>query len=134
MKRTSLCVASACALLTACGGGSGGGGGGGGGGGTVPPPPAPPTADTQLRPLITTLGLTGDPSTGRNLPSISDPLPQLGMKLFFSKSLSGDFDTACASCHHHPRSAAATACRCPSARVPRTRSCSGRAGAIRRAR
>jgi cytochrome c peroxidase len=66
----------------------------------VPPPPAPPTADTQLRPLITTLGLTGDPSTGRNLPSISDPLPQLGMKLFFSKSLSGDFDTACASCHH----------------------------------
>src|SRR5690606_40245218 len=29
-----------------------------------------------------------------------DPLPRLGKLLFFSKSLSGDFDTACASCHH----------------------------------
>ena len=45
-------------------------------------------------------GLTGDPSQGRTLPSINDPLPQLGKKLFFSKSLSGDLDTACASCHH----------------------------------
>ena len=78
-------------------------GGSGGGGGSVPPPPPPPpqpTADTMLRAAIARNGLTGDPSDGRSLPSISDPLPQLGMKLFFSKSLGGDLDTACASCHH----------------------------------
>lgn len=77
---------------------------GGGGGGSAEPPPPPvepqPLIDTQLRQLIEALELTGDPSTGRNLPSIDDPLPRLGRKLFFSKSLSGDFDTACASCHH----------------------------------
>src|SRR5690606_35450837 len=41
-----------------------------------------------------------DPSAGRDLPSIDDPLPRLGKLLFFRKSLSGDFDTACTSCHH----------------------------------
>ncbi|MDJ0919320.1 MAG: cytochrome c peroxidase, partial [Woeseiaceae bacterium] len=50
--------------------------------------------------MIAAQGLTGDPTTGRDLPSINDPLAQLGKLLFFSKSLSGDFDTACASCHH----------------------------------
>ena len=78
---------------------------GGGGGGTPPPPPivSPPppvTIDDEVRDIITAKGLTGDPTTGRGLPSISDPLAQLGKLLFFSKSLSGDFDTACASCHH----------------------------------
>ncbi len=56
--------------------------------------------DNQLRPLIATLGLTGDPSAGRTLPDIEDPLSQLGKALFFSKSLGGGFDTSCASCHH----------------------------------
>lgn len=56
--------------------------------------------DNQLRPMIRALGLTGDPSAGRNLPGIDDPLAQLGKALFFSKSLGGGFDTACASCHH----------------------------------
>ena len=54
----------------------------------------------MLRPILAAQGLTGDPTTGRNLPDISDPLAQLGKKLFFSKSLSGDLDVACASCHH----------------------------------
>ena len=77
---------------------------GGGGGGAAPTsPPSPPgvgSTDTMLRNMIAAEGLTGDPSQGRALPSISDPLAQLGKKLFFSKSLSGDLDTACASCHH----------------------------------
>ena len=87
------------AALAACGGGGSGGGGGGGGGGNAPPPPSG-TVDEQLRALIDELGLTGDPAAGRELSSIGEPLPQLGKLLFFSKSLSGDFDTACASCHH----------------------------------
>lgn len=77
--------------------------GGGGGGGMSPPPappPAQPTLDDLVRSVITAKGLSGDPASGRNLPSINDPLAQLGKLLFFSKSLSGDMDTACASCHH----------------------------------
>jgi|TARA_B110000483_G_scaffold216241_1_gene267571 cytochrome c peroxidase len=56
--------------------------------------------DLQLQAIILEQGLTGSPETGRNLPSINDPLPQLGKMLFFSKSLGGDMDAACASCHH----------------------------------
>lgn len=56
--------------------------------------------DTQLHSLIAQQGLTGDPSRGRNLPSINAPLAQLGKKLFFSKALGGDKDSACVSCHH----------------------------------
>ncbi len=87
-------------LLAGCGGGGGGGGGGDrddDGGGVSPPISA---LDRDLRNIIAEEGLTGDPTTGRNLPSINDPLAQLGKLLFFSKSLSGDMDTACASCHH----------------------------------
>ena len=86
-------------LFTGCGGG-------GGGGPTPPPPQSPPPlppvsgVDADLQTIIAAEGLTGDPTTGRDLPSINDPLAQLGKVLFFSKSLSGDFDTACASCHH----------------------------------
>ena len=79
--------------------GCGGGGGGGSPPASAPPPPAA-TIDDTLRSVITSQGLTGDPTQGRTLPSISEPLAQLGKKLFFSKSLSGDLDTACASCHH----------------------------------
>ncbi|MFL2546990.1 MAG: cytochrome-c peroxidase [Candidatus Rariloculaceae bacterium] len=66
-----------------------------------PPAPEPPEAiDVELRSLITQHELTGAPDAGRNLPSIDDPVPQLGKLLFFSKSLGGGFDTACVSCHH----------------------------------
>jgi cytochrome c peroxidase len=56
--------------------------------------------DDELRQHIETRGLTGDPTTERELPHIQDPLAQLGKLLFFSKALSGDVDVACASCHH----------------------------------
>ncbi|PKF49328.1 cytochrome C peroxidase, partial [Enterovibrio nigricans] len=57
-------------------------------------------AQTQLDGIISSLNLAVDPTAGRTIPNINDPLPQLGKKLFFSKSLSGDLDVACASCHH----------------------------------
>jgi cytochrome c peroxidase len=55
--------------------------------------------DAQLRAVIAENGLTGDPSIGRDLPGIEDPMAQLGKKLFFTKALGGDTDSACASCH-----------------------------------
>ena len=58
------------------------------------------TLDADIRELITAQALPGDPTTGRILPNIEDPQAQLGMKLFFSKSLSGDYNAACVSCHH----------------------------------
>ena len=62
---------------------------------------APASAlDQQLRSLIVANGLSGDPTVGRELPHIGDAMPQLGKLLFFSKSLSVQRDTACASCHH----------------------------------
>jgi cytochrome c peroxidase len=60
----------------------------------------PAALDNELRQHIEMRGLTGDPTTGRELPNIQDPLAQLGKLLFFSKALSGDLDVACASCHH----------------------------------
>lgn len=56
--------------------------------------------DSELRDIIESLGLTGDPSKGHDLPSIDTPVAQLGMKLFYTKALGGDKDTACVSCHH----------------------------------
>jgi cytochrome c peroxidase len=56
--------------------------------------------DRELQAEIQNHGLTGDASIGRTLPNISDPLPQLGMDLFFTKGLGGDMDSACATCHH----------------------------------
>lgn len=56
--------------------------------------------DQTLSVVLADQNITGDPSTGLELPSIDDPLSQLGMKLFYSKSLGGDFDSACVSCHH----------------------------------
>ncbi|MFK7978046.1 MAG: cytochrome-c peroxidase [Halioglobus sp.] len=55
---------------------------------------------SEVRALVDQLDLTGDASLGRTLPEISDPVAQLGMKLFFSQALSGTLDTACVSCHH----------------------------------
>ena len=61
-------------------------------------------ASTQLSEdvlaVVTALGLTGDPSTGVTTPSIDDPIAQLGMKLFFTKGLGGQQDSACVTCHH----------------------------------
>ena len=56
--------------------------------------------DIALRGLIQREGLRGDPALGREFPSIEEPLAQLGRKLFFSKSLGGDRDSACVTCHH----------------------------------
>ena len=54
----------------------------------------------HVRSIAEVLGLTGDPTTNRTLPDISEPKAQLGMKLFFNMSLGLDQDTACVSCHH----------------------------------
>ena len=54
--------------------------------------------DLQLADLITRFNLNAHPQ--RDLPSIQDALPQLGKKLFFTKSLGGQFDSACVTCHH----------------------------------
>lgn len=56
--------------------------------------------DQRLAVLVQQHGLTGNPATGLNLPSVNDPITQLGMKLFYSKSLGGEKDSACVTCHH----------------------------------
>ena len=58
------------------------------------------TPGKQLDSLIKSHGLTGTPVSSSAIPSINDPIAQLGKRLFFSKSLSGNEDTACVSCHH----------------------------------
>ena len=45
-------------------------------------------------------GLTGDPVGAREVPSVDDPKVKLGKALFYSTDLGGEYDTACASCHH----------------------------------
>ncbi len=64
------------------------------------PPVQNSPLDDQLRALIADNNLSGDPSTGRTIPAITDPMVQLGKKLFYTKALGGDFDSACVSCHH----------------------------------
>lgn len=96
------------ALLSACGGSSGGGN-------TQNEPiytlsyltddsdnddTSQSAVDRELGELITAHQLTGDPGTGRDIPSVESPKAQLGMRLFFSKTLGGEQDTACVSCHH----------------------------------
>lgn len=98
-----LVLPSAFILLTACGGGGGGDAADNNANNAAAANAVANAADdtdTELRALINDQGLTGDPSTGRTLPSINDSLPQLGKILFFSKSLGGDFDAACVTCHH----------------------------------
>ena len=58
------------------------------------------TVDTNLKKIIADKSLTGNPMAGRNIPDISSKEAQLGMRLFFSKALGGDWDSACVSCHH----------------------------------
>jgi len=54
--------------------------------------------DEQLSEIIETQALNNHPQ--RNLPSIESDLAQLGKKLFFTKALGGDKDSACVTCHH----------------------------------
>lgn len=56
--------------------------------------------DVAVRAEIRAHGLTGDPAAGRDFPGIDEPIARLGMKLFFTKSLGGDRDSACVTCHH----------------------------------
>ncbi len=89
-------LAAACSLLALGCPASGGGDDGG---------PTEAQLDSQLRSLIALEGLTGRPeliaeANGIAIPDVSDPLVQLGMRLFFTKSLGGDFTVSCASCHH----------------------------------
>ena len=56
--------------------------------------------DKSLRSIIDSRQLTGDVMQGRDIPSIDSPKAQLGMRLFFSKSLGGDRDSSCVTCHH----------------------------------
>lgn len=56
--------------------------------------------DDQLQQVITEHDLQGQPRSKIAIPDINTPLSQLGKKLFFSTSLSGNGDVACVSCHH----------------------------------
>jgi cytochrome c peroxidase len=64
----------------------------------IPPTQAATPLDNQLNRMISQLNLNQHPQ--RDLPDISEALPQLGKKLFFTKGLGGDFDSACVTCHH----------------------------------
>jgi cytochrome c peroxidase len=57
-------------------------------------------SDRALRAQIAAHGLTGDPMAGRTAPDPASPLAKLGARLFFSKVLGADRDSACVSCHH----------------------------------
>jgi len=56
--------------------------------------------DTELSIFIKSEKLTGNALQGKVTPHISDAKAQLGMHLFFSKSLGADRDSACVTCHH----------------------------------
>lgn len=60
------------------------------------------SSDDSLRALAKSHGLTGDAIDSRKLPipPLTDPLPQLGKLLFFSKGVSPVGDVACVTCHH----------------------------------
>ena len=64
----------------------------------LPESPIATALDNQLSEMIAQLNLNQHPQ--RDLPDISEALPQLGKKLFFTKGLGGDFDSACVTCHH----------------------------------
>jgi cytochrome c peroxidase len=59
--------------------------------------------ESPLRRVIASLKLDANPSDQSQvlpIPDINDAKAQLGKKLFFTKTLGGDEDTACVSCHH----------------------------------
>jgi len=84
----SLSMASVCLFLVSCGGND-----------SSIAVDADADADALLS-LVRAAGMTGDPSAGRTLPLIDDPKVQLGKKLFFTKGLGGNDDSACVTCHH----------------------------------
>lgn len=98
-KNTRVWLAAVCSALivTGCGGGDGDGSGA-----TTDANAGnqQTQSESELELIIANFNLNTDPTANRTIPDINDPLPQLGKKLFFSKSLSGDQDVACASCHH----------------------------------
>ncbi len=55
---------------------------------------------TALLAKVADLGMTGDPTTGRTIPEVTDAKATLGAKLFFTKGLGGNSDSACVTCHH----------------------------------
>ncbi len=71
--------------------------------GAETPPPVNSLNDDVRAIAVTDLGLSGDPATprgaARTLPD-NDPLVKLGQLLFFSQTLSAEFDVSCGSCHH----------------------------------
>lgn len=94
-------------ILSACGGGSSDSAG------TIAQPPSteqpepepepepePSALDMELSQIISQLGLLDFQLTKEGAPEASGPLFELGKALFFSRSLSEQFDVACASCHH----------------------------------
>ena len=56
--------------------------------------------EQALNQLLNTLSASYDLTFETSPPPTDTPMFQLGMELFFSKSLSGNQDVACASCHH----------------------------------
>ena len=72
-------------------------GGGGGSSQAETPTPASSDLDTAVSALLKTQNMTATPLLDV---TFNDAVPQLGRALFFSKTLSGDKDTACVSCHH----------------------------------
>lgn len=56
--------------------------------------------DAELKQIINIHKLTGTPTSLHKTPDISSPKAQLGMKLFYTKTLGGDHTTACVTCHH----------------------------------
>ncbi len=60
----------------------------------------PSEFDISLQAIISEKNLDRSAIANRDIPSIDSPLANLGKKLFFSQSLGGDLDSACASCHH----------------------------------
>lgn len=56
--------------------------------------------DTTLNEIIQKNELTGNHFKERDVPDVNSNIVQLGKHLFYSKSLGGDRDSACVSCHH----------------------------------
>ena len=56
--------------------------------------------DPDLQEVISSNHLTGDALSEKVIPQITDAKVQLGMNLFYSKSLGTDRDSACVTCHH----------------------------------
>ena len=56
--------------------------------------------DRQLESLIEKHQLSLEPIQDLSVPDINSPLSQLGKMLFYSKSLGGEEDSSCATCHH----------------------------------